>query len=136
MYLRTICVSQNYVSRVKQERQDTYVCPFVDRCNCKFKFRVYASDTIIKLEAQGEHIAESHVQDKVTKSLTVPQTAAIQQIVSANPTANATTVRRGLELLSDPVAKISPSKQRLVQHAVSKARDRALQPFTQGERLE
>jgi hypothetical protein len=45
-------------------------------------------------------------------------------------------VKRGLELLPDPVAKISPSKQRLVQRAVSKARDRALQPFTQGGRLE
>ncbi len=66
---------------------------------------------------QGEHIAESHIQDKVTKFLTVPQSAAIQQMVSANPTANATTVRRGLELLPDPVAKISPSKQCLVQRA-------------------
>ena len=56
-------------------------------------------------------------------------------MVSTNPMANATTVRRGLELLPNPAAKISPSKQRLVQRAVARARARTLQPFTQGERL-
>ena len=56
-------------------------------------------------------------------------------MVSTNPMANATTVRRGLELLPNPAAKVSPSKQRLVQRAVARARARTLQPFTQGERL-
>jgi hypothetical protein len=129
------------VSLVKQDHQDTYVCPFVDQCNCQVKFRIYAagiyaSDIIIKLETQGEHTAESHVQDKATKFLTVSQSAAIEQTVSTNSTASATAVLRGLELLLDPVAKVSPSKQRFVHLSLSKAQDRRLQPFTQGERLE
>ena len=33
----------------------------------------------IKLEAQGEHTAESHVQDKVSKFLTVQQSSALEQ---------------------------------------------------------
>jgi hypothetical protein len=41
-----------------------------------------------------------------------------------------------LELLQDLVAKISPSKQCLMQRAVLKARGRTLQRFTQGGRLE
>ncbi len=76
----------------------------------------------------------------VTKFLTVLQSAAIEQIISANPMANATAVLCGLELLPDPGTKISPSKveskQRVVQRAVSKALDRTLQPLTQGGRLE
>jgi hypothetical protein len=87
------------------------------------------------LETQGEHTAESHIQDKVTKLLSLPQAAAIQQIVETMPMANATNVRRGLELHSDKAAKVSPGKQRLVARAVASARARALQPFTQGEQL-
>ncbi len=49
---------------------------------------------------------------------------------------SATSVRRGLDLLPDPAAHISPSKQRLVVRAVSAARLRTLQPFSQGEKLE
>ena len=124
------------MSWVRPERQDTYVCPFVDRCNCQVKFRIYASDSIIKLESQGEHTAESHAQDKVQKFLTVPQSAAVERMVSTMPMLNATNVRRGLDLLDEPAAKISPSKQRLVQRAVAKARARTLQPFTQGEKLD
>jgi hypothetical protein len=90
----------------------------------------------IKLEAQGEHTAESHVQDKVSRFLSIPQTAALQQMVSTNPMVSSTTVRRGLELLPDTAAKISPSKARLVARAVVAARARALQPFSQGEKLD
>jgi hypothetical protein len=110
------------------------VCPLVERCNCPVKFRIFASEVVIKLETQDEHTAESRTRDKVTRLLSVPQTAAIQQMVSTNSMANASTVRRGLDLLPKSVVKISPSKQRLVQRAVSKARARTLEPFTQGEK--
>jgi hypothetical protein len=56
-------------------------------------------------------------------------------MVSTNPMASATTVRRGLELLPESASKISPSKARLVRRAVSAARARALLPFSQGEDL-
>ncbi len=81
--------------------------------------------------------AESHIQDKVTKLLSLPQAAAIQQIVQTMPMANATNVRRRLELHSDKAAKVSPGKQHsdLVARAVASACARALQPFTQGEQL-
>ena len=57
-------------------------------------------------------------------------------MVSTNPMVSATSCRRGLELLPDPAAHISPSKQRLVARAVSAARLRTLQPFSHGEKLE
>jgi hypothetical protein len=56
-----------------------FFCPFADRCGCPVKFRSFATAFSIKLEAHGEHSAESHVQDKVTKKLSIPQTAALQQ---------------------------------------------------------
>ena len=74
--------------------------------------------------------------DKVTKFLTIRQSSAIEQMVSTNPMASATNVRRGLELLPDDASKVSPSKQRLVQRAVASARARVLQPFTRGEKLD
>ena len=52
------------------------------------------------------------------------------------PMLNATNVRRCLDLLDEPAVRISPSKQRLVQRAVAKARARTLQPYTQGEKLD
>jgi hypothetical protein len=55
---------------------------------------------------------------------------------STNLMANATTVRRSLELLLDAVAKTSPSKQRLVQCVLAKARAGTLLPFTQDEKLD
>ena len=103
---------------------------------CRVKFKNFATASTIKLEAQGEHTAESHVQDKVTKFLSIPQTAALQQMVATNPMVSSTTARRGLELHSDPAAKISPSKARLVARAVVAARARALEPFSQGEKLD
>ena len=48
---------------------------------------------------------------------------------------NATAVRRGLELHPDPMVKVSPTKQRMVQRAVARARAKALLPFTMGEEL-
>ena len=53
---------------------------------------------MIKLETQGEHTLESHVQDKVERLLTIQQTAAIEQAVAINPMANATNVRFVLPL--------------------------------------
>ena len=87
------------------------------------------------LETQGEHTPESHVLDKVTKFLSTPQASAIANAVTTNPMANATSVRRGLELRPEPSAKVSPSKQRMVQRAVAKARAKELLPFTMGEEL-
>jgi hypothetical protein len=49
--------------------------------------------------------------------------------------ASATDVRRGLELRAQENEENSPSKRRLVQRAVAKARSRALEPFNQGERI-
>ena len=74
--------------------------------------------------------------DNVTKFLTIPQTAAIEQMVATNPMASATNVRRGLDLLDDEASKVSPSKQRMVQRAVARARSRVLEPFTQGKKLD
>jgi hypothetical protein len=122
---------QNYVS-VKDSTRNTVTCPFKERCGCKVNFRVTATADVIQLEAQGGHTAESHVQDKVSKFLTVQQSSALEQMVSTNPMASSTTVRRGLELLPDSASKISPSKARLVRRAVSAARARALLPFSQG----
>ncbi len=75
---------------------------------CKFSNFVTAFS--IKLEAQGEHSVDSHVQDKVTIFLSIPQAAALQQMVAANPMVSSTTVQRGLDLLPDSASKISPSK--------------------------
>ena len=115
---------------------NTFACPFADRCSCRVEFRIHATAFKIKLESQGEHTAESHVQDKVSKFLSLRQTAALEQMVSTNPMVNSTSVRRGLDLLPDPAARISPSKQRLVARAVVAARLRTLEPFSQGEKLE
>ena len=115
--------------------RNTFVCPFYERCNCPVKFRIFASQALIKLETQGEHTPESHVLDKVTKFLSSPQAAAIDSVVTTNPMGNATAVRRGLELHPDPMVKVSPSKQRMVQRAVARARAKALLPFTMGEEL-
>jgi hypothetical protein len=137
--LTNICVLslQNYVSRkAESSTLNTFICPFMERCGCDVKFRIYATASIIRLEGQGEHTAESHLQDKVSKFLTVQQSSALEQMGSTNPMVSATTVRRGLELLPDAASKISPSKQRLVSRAVSAARARALEPFSQGEKLE
>ena len=57
-------------------------------------------------------------------------------MVATNPMVSSTTARRGLELHSDSAAKISPSKARLVARAVVAARARALEPFSQGEKLD
>ncbi len=61
---------QNYVS-VKDSTRNTFTCPFKERCGCKVKFRVTATADVIQPEAQGEHTAESHVEDKVAKFLTI-----------------------------------------------------------------
>jgi hypothetical protein len=127
-------VLQNYVS-VKHSTCNAFICPFMERCGCRVKFRVTATVDDIQLEAQGEHTAESHVQDKVSKFLTVQQSSVLEQMVSTNPMASATTVRCGLELLPDSASKISPSKARLVRRAVSAARALTLQQFSQGEEL-
>ena len=98
--------------------RNTFVCPFYERCNCPVKFRIFASQALIKLETQGEHAQESHVLDKVTKVPLIPQAAAIDSAVTTNLMGNATAVQRELELLQDPMVKVSPSKQRMVQRAV------------------
>ena len=102
------------MARSAESTLNTFGCPFADRCSCRVKFRIAATAFKIKLEAQGEHTAESHVQDKVSKFLSIQQTAALQRMVSANPMVSATSCRHGIELLPDPTAQISPSKQRLV----------------------
>jgi hypothetical protein len=79
---------------------NTFACPFADRCSCRVKFRIAATAFKIKLEAQGEHTAESHVQDKVSKFLSIQQTAALQQMVSTNPMVSSTTVLRTVSLLA------------------------------------
>ncbi len=125
------------MSRGSDSTLNTFGCPFAERCCCRgVKFRIFATAKIIKLEAQGEHTVESHVLDKVTKFLSILQSAAVQQMVVTNPMVSSTTVWRGLELHPDPPAKISPSKARLVARAVVAARVRALQPFSQGEKLD
>jgi hypothetical protein len=126
------------VSQSAESTSNTFVCPFADRCGCPVKFRIFATVFSIKLEAQGEHTAESHVQDKFTKKMSIPQTAAIQQMVVTNPMVSSTTVRRGLELLPSPdsASEISPSKARLVARVAVAARARALPPFSQGEKLD
>ena len=124
------------MARSAKSTLNTFTCPFADRCSCRVKFRIAATAFEIKLEAQGEHTAESHVQDKVSKFLSIQQSAALEQMVSTNPMVSSTSARRGLELLPDSAAKISPSKQRLVARAVSAARLRTLQPFLHGEKLD
>ena len=106
---------QNYVPRGEgAPTLNTFVCPFVDRCDCRVKFRIYASDDRIQLETQGEHTPESHINDKVTKFLTHRQSSAIDSVVSTMPMTNASMVRRWIELLPDESVKIFPSKVRLV----------------------
>ena len=83
------------MSRSSDSTLNTFKCPFVDRCGCNVKFRIFATAFNIKLESQGEHSAESHVQDKVTKFLSIPQTAALEQMVATNPMVSATSVLRG-----------------------------------------
>ena len=124
------------MSRKSDTKLNTFVCPFAERCECHVKFRITVTEEAIKLEAQGEHSARSHALDKISKFLTLPQTAAVQQIVGTNPMVNATTVRRGTQLLSDDSGRISPSRSRLVQRAVAAHRSRVLEPFTQGEKLD
>ena len=57
-------------------------------------------------------------------------------MVVTNPMVSSTTVRRGLVLLPDAAARISPSKARLVARAVVAARALALQQFLRGEKLD
>ena len=54
------------MSRSAESTSNTFVCPFADRCGCPVKFRIFATAFSIKLEAQGKHSAESHVQEQVT----------------------------------------------------------------------
>jgi hypothetical protein len=122
------------VSQSAESTSNTFVCPFADQCGCKVKFRIFAFS--IKLEAQGKHTAESHVQDKVTIFFSIQQTSALQQMVATNPMVSSTTVQRGLELLPNSAAKILPCKARLVALAVVAARARVLLPFSQGEKLD
>ena len=68
--------------------------------------------------------------------MSIPQIAALEQMVVTNPMVSSTTLRRGLGLLQDTAAKISPSKARLVVRAVVAARARALQPFFEGGKLD
>jgi hypothetical protein len=95
--LTIFCVLQNYVSRKESSRstRNTFTCPFRERCGCKVKIRITATADVIQLEAQGEHTAESHAQDKVSKFLIIQQSSALEQMVSTNPMASSTTVRRG-----------------------------------------
>jgi hypothetical protein len=74
---------------------------------------------MIKLELQGNHAVKKHVQDKVTKKLTLPQSTAIQLVIAINPMP--AQPQCGAALLSDEVSKIYPTKQCLVQHTVAKA---------------
>ena len=53
------------------------------------------------MKMQGQHTTESHVHDTVTRLLSVPLTADVQQMVLSNPMSNTTTLRHGLELLSE-----------------------------------
>ena len=115
---------------------NTFVCPFADRCGCPVKFRIFSTAFSIKLEAQGEHSAESHVQDKVTIFFSIQRTSALQQMVATYPMVSSTTVQRGFELLPNSAAKILPCKARLVALAVVAARARVLLPFSQGEKLD
>ena len=57
-------------------------------------------------------------------------------MVATDPMVSSTTVLRGLELLPDDAAKISPSKARLVARAVIAARAQVLDSFSQGEKLD
>ena len=68
--------------------------------HCRVKFRIFATAYTIKFEAQGELTAESHVQDKVSKFLSIPQSAALQQMVATNPMVSSTTVLRTVSLLA------------------------------------
>ena len=73
------------MARSADSTLNTFGCPFADRCSCRVKFRIAATAFQIKLEGQGEHTAESHVQDKVAKFLTIQQSSALEQMVSTNP---------------------------------------------------
>ncbi len=84
-YLLFYFVLYNYVARSADSTLNTFGCPFADRCSCRVKFRIAATAFQIKLEGQGEHTAESHVQDKVAKFLTIQQSSALEQMVSTNP---------------------------------------------------
>ncbi len=123
---------QNYVSRKESSTRNIFVCPLKDRCGCSVEFRVSATDDVIQLEAEGEHTAESHFQDNVSKVLTIQQSSALEQTVSYQMVSS-TSVRCGLQLLPDSASKTCPSKARLVARAVSAARVQVLQPFSQGE---
>ncbi len=80
------------------------------RLPCQISKQIATAYTI-KLEVQGEHTAESHVQDKVSKFLSIPQSAALQQMVATNPMVSSTAVLRGLELLLEthPCTNWTPS---------------------------
>ena len=73
------------MARSAESTLNTFACPFADRCSCRVKFRIHATAFKIKLEAQGEHTAESHVQDKVSKFLSIQQTAALEQMLLLHP---------------------------------------------------
>ena len=72
------------MARSADSTLNTFGCPFADRCSCRVKFRIAATAFQIKLEGQGEHTAESHVQDKVAKFLTIQQSSALEHMVSTN----------------------------------------------------
>ena len=88
------------MSRGSDSTLNTFGCPFAERCGCRVKFRIFATAYTSKLDAQGELTAESHVQDKVSKFLSIPQSAALQQMVETNPMVSSTTVLRTVSLLA------------------------------------
>ena len=88
------------MSRGSDSTLNTFGCPFAELCGCCVEFRIFATAYTIKLEAQGEHTAESHVQDKVSKFLSISQSAALQQMVATNPMVGSTTVLRTVSLLA------------------------------------
>jgi hypothetical protein len=92
----------------------------------------------------GKHTAESHLSENTARQesrsrLTLPQQAAVQDIVRSHPMSSSTDVRRSLNL-SDSSARdrvyISPSKSRHVQRESAKVREAVLSKYTHGQRID
>ncbi len=82
-----------------------YTCPFVNRCDCPVKFRVVMTATDVFLYTHGKHTADSHSSENTARQLeesrsrlSLPQQAAVQDVVWPHPMSSSSDVGRSLNL--------------------------------------
>jgi hypothetical protein len=97
-----------------------YVCIFSNGCGCRALYRVWTSDSMIRLQCNGKHDSESHSVDYTRQGLRLEQRASVERVARAHPTSSATQVQRNLSIQDLPVY-VSLSKHRHMQRVVKQS---------------